>query len=335
MPASIPSMPSKAAPFKTGPTSAAPGCAKGSVADNMNYFLQMDFAFFGRPTFTDVWVEWTDLPILGTVRVGQWKQPFSLEVVSSFRYTTFMERSSLFQAFTPFRHIGVGFYNHSRRPDTRPGPHRTFGTGQDQFGGSLSTAGGNGFVGPPHASAVVRRRVGRPQLPAPGRRLLSSTHRREHASPSARFPKSSSARIAHDGAGTSGFAVPGVLRRHAVLRQHRPAPQRRSCAHASGLEAAVGLWPAVGSGRSDGGRRRSSDAPTRPLDGGYVQVGWFLTGEHRPYDRVAGAIDRVKPFEDFFRVRTERRSESRPGSLGSRPALFAHRPRTTATSPAA
>ena len=28
------------------------------------------------------------------------------------------------------------------------------------------------------------------------------------------------------------------------------------------------------------------------LNGAYSQVGWFLTGEHRPYDRKAGAIDR-------------------------------------------
>src|SRR4029079_11444065 len=27
--------------------------ARGSVANNMNYFFQMDFGFFGRPTFTD------------------------------------------------------------------------------------------------------------------------------------------------------------------------------------------------------------------------------------------------------------------------------------------
>jgi phosphate-selective porin OprO/OprP len=39
------------------------------------------------------------------------------------------------------------------------------------------------------------------------------------------------------------------------------------------------------------------------LHGEYVQLGWFLTGEHRPYDRIAGAIDRVRPFEDFFWVR--------------------------------
>src|SRR5260370_2904071 len=85
--------------------------ANGAVAENMNYFVQMDFAFPGRPTFTDVWMEVTKLPILGNIRAGQWKQPFSLEVVSSFRYTTFAERSVLFQAFDPFRHIGIGFYN--------------------------------------------------------------------------------------------------------------------------------------------------------------------------------------------------------------------------------
>ncbi|MBM3965615.1 MAG: hypothetical protein FJ308_11215 [Planctomycetes bacterium] len=65
--------------------------AKGSVTDRMDYFLQMDFGFFGRPTFTDVWVDFKQAGPLGTIRVGQWKQPFSLEAVSSFRYTTFME----------------------------------------------------------------------------------------------------------------------------------------------------------------------------------------------------------------------------------------------------
>jgi magnesium-transporting ATPase (P-type) len=33
--------------------------AKGAVADRMDYFMQMDFAFFGRPTFTNLWVDFT------------------------------------------------------------------------------------------------------------------------------------------------------------------------------------------------------------------------------------------------------------------------------------
>src|SRR5262245_34157359 len=120
--------------------------ARAALANNMNAFFQMDFAFPGRPTFTDLWVDWTDLPVVGNVRVGQWKQPFSLEVVSSFRYTTFMERSSVFQAFTPFRYIGIGAYNHSiDLMSTWAASYLR--TGQDQFGGSLSTKGGNGFTG--------------------------------------------------------------------------------------------------------------------------------------------------------------------------------------------
>jgi phosphate-selective porin OprO/OprP len=35
------------------------------------------------------------------------------------------------------------------------------------------------------------------------------------------------------------------------------------------------------------------------LPGVYAQAGWFLTGEHRPYDRKQGAIDRVIPKENF------------------------------------
>ncbi|HET6425809.1 MAG TPA: porin, partial [Planctomycetaceae bacterium] len=67
--------------------------AKGAVAENVNYFAQLDFGFFGRPSFTDVWGEVTKVPVLGNVRVGQWKQPFGLETVTSVRYQPFLERS--------------------------------------------------------------------------------------------------------------------------------------------------------------------------------------------------------------------------------------------------
>jgi phosphate-selective porin OprO/OprP len=40
-------------------------------------------------------------------------------------------------------------------------------------------------------------------------------------------------------------------------------------------------------------------------NGGYVYVSYFLTGEHRRYKRTAGCFDRIKPHENFFRVRGE------------------------------
>src|SRR5262249_24414835 len=39
--------------------------------------------------------------------------------------------------------------------------------------------------------------------------------------------------------------------------------------------------------------------------GGYLMVGYFLTGEHRPYIKKSGAIDRIKPFHNFVRCDSE------------------------------
>ena len=44
--------------------------------------------------------------------------------------------------------------------------------------------------------------------------------------------------------------------------------------------------------------------PSNQFYGGYAFVSYFLTGENRPYNRKMGVFDRVRPYEDFFRVRT-------------------------------
>ena len=41
------------------------------------------------------------------------------------------------------------------------------------------------------------------------------------------------------------------------------------------------------------------------ISGGYAYVSYFLTGENRTYNKKAGCFDRVKPYENFFRVRDE------------------------------
>lgn len=277
--------------------------AKAAIASNMNAFMQFDFGFPGRPTFTDVWVEWTELPVLGNVRVGQWKQPFSLEVVSSFRYTTFMERSSVFQPFTPFRHLGVGFYDHSE--DLRSTwAASLIRTGQDQFGGSISTRGGNGLVG-----RVTRLAwwdevsEGRSYLHLGGGYFLKAPPFR--ATRFRSIPEIFVGEQRGADIGTACFAIPGpfdgtpfFVDTLALLDVDR--------IHTFGAEA---LWvhgPLSVQSEAMAAIVDRSDNPTAALDGMYVQVGWFLTGEHRPYDRVNGAIDRVKPFEDFFLVRTDR-----------------------------
>ena len=48
---------------------------------------------------------------------------------------------------------------------------------------------------------------------------------------------------------------------------------------------------------------RANDVTT-DFYGMYAYVSYFLTGENRPYNRKLGVFDRVRPYEDFFHVRT-------------------------------
>jgi phosphate-selective porin OprO/OprP len=277
--------------------------ARAAVGNNINAFMQFDFAFPGRPTFTDVWVEWTDLPFLGTVRVGQWKQPFSLEVVSSFRYTTFMERSSLFQAFTPFRHIGIGAYNHA--DDLMSTWAASYlRTGQDQFGDSLSTRGGNGFSGRLTRLAWYDEEAGRSYLHLGGDYFLNVPP--NHAIAFRSIPEIFVGQNRSDAAntGSAGFAVPLNFDGTPFFVNTGPLLEVDHV-HTFDLEALWVYGPLSVQAEAMTASVDHSATSTSTLHGEYVQVGWFLTGEHRPYDRVNGAIDRVRPFEDFFWVRTD------------------------------
>jgi phosphate-selective porin OprO/OprP len=274
--------------------------ARAALANNVNAFMQFDFAFPGRPTFTDLWVEWTDLPWLGTVRIGQWKQPFSLEVVSSFRYTTFMERSSLFQAFTPFRHIGIGAYDHA--DDLMSTWAASYlRTGQDQFGGSLSTRGGNGFTGRMTRLAWFDESDGRSYLHLGGDYYFNNPP--QHTIAFRTIPEIFVGQNANGGTGTAGFAVPGNFDGTPFFANTGNVTNVTGV-NTFDLEALWVYGPLSVQSEAMAAQVNRTGNPGSLLHGEYVQVGWFLTGEHRPYDRIAGAIDRVRPFEDFFLART-------------------------------
>ncbi len=279
--------------------------ASGQVTENFNAFFQMDFAFFGRPTFTDVWGEFVNLPHLGAVRIGQWKQPFSLEVVSSFRYTTFAERSVLFQAFVPFRHLGIGFY-------------RTYGdnmngtiaaslikTGQDQYGDSLGTVGGNGVVGratylpyydePANGRYYLHTGLAyaffNPQNNLARFRTVPELYIGDFSTPGNPIVGTSGVNVTGLANGTPAFVDTGNIKTKGynifgteLLWVHGPLSYQNEVM-------------AVQVNQLGGGQ---------PLTywGQYMTLAYFLTGEHRPYDRKLGVIDRVIPFEDFFRIRT-------------------------------
>lgn len=276
--------------------------ASGALTEVTNYFFQMDFAFFGRPTFTDLWVEQTDLPILGTLRFGQWKQPFSLEVVSSFRYTTFVERSLLFQPFTPFRHLGLGFYNRNQAL-TSTWAASAFAAGNDQYGGQIQTAGGIG---------TAERITWLPKYdePSGGRYYLHLGAAHYFSAPNNRtvnFRTIPEMFVGAQAPVANGNVQP-VPGNYAASSMPFFVATGNLTVHdynvfGSELLWVHGPWSLQSEGMLNVVNQVAGD--TLLFSGGYAQLGYFLTGEHRPYDRKAGAIDRIKPFENFFRVRSK------------------------------
>lgn len=268
--------------------------ASGSVTPNMNYFFQMDFGIAGisRPQFTDVWLEQTDVPLLGNVRVGQWKQPFSLEVVSSFRYTTFMERSTMFQAFTPFRHAGTGFYD-VNKDQTATWAASVFRSGQDNFGDSISDNGGIG---------TAERVTWLPYWECEGVDYLHLGAGHYFNSPpnhSITFRSIPEMFIGQNvnavGGGTSGIPGPtGAIDGTPFFVSTGPLDVTYY-----NVVGAEFLWVAgplsVQSEAMVNFVNQAAGNPNAILEGVYGQVGYFLTGEHRPYNRKNGQIDRVQP----------------------------------------
>jgi phosphate-selective porin OprO/OprP len=287
--------------------------ANGSLTENMNYFVQMDFSFPGRPTFTDVWMEVTQLPLLGYVRAGQWKMPFSLEVVSSFRYTTFPERSVLFQAFDPFRHIGIGFYNYTE-DEMMTWAAAAYRAGQDQFGDALSYGNTGNYAGVGRITRLL-------WYEDEGSRYLHVGGGYNYTAPQATVVTGATTGLRQANFGTvpeyfigqNTITTLGQAGISQPLNQIDGTPRFVSTGNQAvnhynlgGLEL---LWvEGPLSLQTEGMLLNASRYTNGPaggkgmnFGGGYITVGYFLTGEHRPYIKKSGAIDRIKVLHPFTR----------------------------------
>lgn len=110
---------------------------QGKIYHNVFYKVQLDFAG-GAVAFKDVFLEFSGIPALGNLRVGQMKEPLRIEALTSSNYITLPERSfHLF--FSPERNTGLMFHNElrNRRLGWQIGLFRNAGTnGNDREAGS-------------------------------------------------------------------------------------------------------------------------------------------------------------------------------------------------------
>jgi len=262
--------------------------ATGDVFDNVGYMIEMDFAFPGRPSFMDVYLDVRDLPVLGTLRIGQWRQPFSMDAMTSVRELVFLERALPF-AFVPFRQLGIGFFNMTTS-ERMTWALSAFRYPSDVYGGNVGDNGGYGLTGrltmlPLEPAEDVLLHLGANYSYAdPSYNLLRYRNQPEFfvsELPGGLVPPDTST-------GVPPFVDTGLL------------TDARSYSLA-GLEAAALFGRLYAQTETMILTVDRSGAERLTFPGIYAQTAYVLTGETRPYNRKAGAFTRIVPANPFHR----------------------------------
>ncbi|WKD85668.1 Porin O [Polaribacter huanghezhanensis] len=81
----------------------------GTLYGNVDYKFSVDFAG-NQTTIKDAYIGLKNISFFGNVRIGHVKEPFRLDVLTSSKYMTFMERSFI-DDFMQTRNNGIVFFN--------------------------------------------------------------------------------------------------------------------------------------------------------------------------------------------------------------------------------
>lgn len=260
----------------------------GDAFQVIDYKIQFDFADTdpdgdGQSTnFKDLYMTVKELPILGHVRVGHYKEPWSLEELMSAKHLTFMERG-LPNGLVGGRSIGVMAFDYSEA-ETMTWAVGAFVSEIDEEPPIFQDDRGG--------TAMTMRLTYLPwyDWATEGRGLIHTGicySYRDLADEAVRWRARPEAHLAGRVVDT-GNQLDDVQNVNALC-----------------VEAALAYGPFSVQGEYFGYWLDRGLHPDVNFHGMYAYVSYFLTGEHRNYKRTDGCFDRVKPFENFFRVRAE------------------------------
>lgn len=246
------------------------------------------------PSITDMWVNIKNVPLVGNFRIGQFKEPIGFDHLHSSRYLNFMERSFNQDAFNgPFNN---GFSPGMMITDTYCDERGTWATGVFK---NITNGFGWG-VGDGEYAWTSRLTY-----------LIFYDEASEGAN------------LLHVGiAGSWRDPNNGVVqyRSRASLRNGPPGPLNPVFVNTdsfatnnvalAGIEVSGQYGPLLVNAEYMGDWNTDSigNGTTAPLgaplgtvffNGSYVEALYFLTGEHRDYERKAGVYGRVIPHENF------------------------------------
>lgn len=255
------------------------------------YRIEVDFALSGRPSFLDVFGGINDLPLVGRARVGHFFEPFSMERLTANRFTTFMERSLMDQAFVPARNMGVMVNN------TAFEEHSAWGLGifradSDVFGDD---------VGDNFDSAVTSRITFLPYYSESNNCCsylhLGAAHSfRGSNNGVVRFRAQPEARI-----GSVTNNVPFFVDTGNFLADSYQL---------WGSEFALVNNSLAWQGEFTFTTVDDAGGQNPQFYGWYSEISYFLTGEHRPYLKEFGTFGRVIPLRDFVGYAGESKSQT-------------------------
>lgn len=273
---------------------------QGAGYDILFYRLEVDFVqpdevTGRRPRITDGYFEIRQLPTLGTFRLGQFREPYSVERLTSANDITFIERG-LPQAFHTSRAFGVMLYNNSNNEKWYLwtglfNEHATnFG---EYYGDAARLAYDNRLVYVPWYDE-----------PSGGRYLAflgAGYSLRDLKGRTEKFSTAPEVNLQYDAASI----IPSFVSTGTLTANQTQIFQ---------AEASTVLGPLSFQAEYYGTLVNQVHNPQVFFQGMYVYGSYFLTGEHRPYDRKQGIYTAIKPNSNFFRVRTDRGIATGPGA---------------------
>jgi phosphate-selective porin OprO and OprP len=247
---------------------------KGTLYNDFFYKAQFDFAN-SDVEFKDAYAGMKNIPYVGKFQVGQFKEPFSLEAMTSSNYITFLERA-LPNVFAPGRSWGAAVYNSwfENRLTFAIGGFRN--TDDDQGDDMVRSNEWN----------LTTRITGLPWYQAKDKFL-------------------------HLGAGYS-FRLPTSNDDKQISFRQRPELRTRdrfvdtdnfriNLENRLGLEGAVvyGPFSIQGEFMHSFVEDPNGESKTGHFYGAYGYVSYFLTGESRKYSKSNGKFKGVKPKNNF------------------------------------
>lgn len=239
--------------------------ARGDLGEDFNYKVEVDFG--GEATnLTETYLAYTGLGFADVV-LGNTKPPMGLEQNTSSNYMSFIENSPATNAFTRSEILGAAL--------------KGGGKNWSLSGGVYNEDAGVNSSDDESWSGEVRGSVD----------LLQESDHVLHVGlgGSLRTPNASTETVTLSGkpAGTgSSMVTTGAI-----------ADVDSSMALGAELAGVFGPFSAQGEYMRYAIERDSGSDPE--FDGWYAQVGYFLTGESRPYKGGTGNFDRVKPQRPF------------------------------------